>query len=50
MLVLNIPVMSTILDDNIEELNEMLREETINVPLVKAKLKNILLMHKEIWE
>lgn len=50
MLVINIPVMSTILVDNVDELNEILSEQTINVPVAKAKLKNILLMHKEIWE
>lgn len=49
-LVVNIPVMSTILVDNVEELNEILKEETVDEPLAKAKLKNILLLHKEIWE
>lgn len=50
MIVVNIPVLSTIFVDNVEELNEILREETIDVLLAKSKLKNILLMHKEIWE
>lgn len=50
MIIVNVPVLSTIFVDNIEELNEMLRADTVNVPLVKVKLKNILLMHREIWE
>lgn len=50
MLIVNMPVMSTIFVDNVDELNEILREETVDVPLAKAKLKNILLMHREIWE
>lgn len=50
MIIANMPVLSAIFVGNIQELNEILREETVNVPLAKAKLKNILLMHKEIWE
>lgn len=50
MIIVNIPLLSTIFVDNIQELNKILREETVNVPLAKAKLKNILLMHIEIWE
>lgn len=50
MIIVNMPVLSTIFVDNVKELNEILKEKTVDVPLAKAKLKNILLMHKEIWE
>lgn len=50
MLVVNIPVLSTIFSDHVRELNDMLREENVNESVARAKLKNILLMHQEIWE
>lgn len=50
MLLLNIPVFVTILRDNINDLNELLRAETVNGLRVRAKLTNILLLHREIWE
>lgn len=50
MIIVNMPVLSTIFVDNVRELSEILKESTVNVLLAKAKLRNILLMHKEIWE
>lgn len=49
-IIVNFPVLSTILKDNIEELSSMLGEEEVNMPLVKAKFKNILLLHRDIYE
>lgn len=46
----NVPVLSTIFRDNIKDLNNILREEKVNELQAKAKLRNILLMHREIWE
>lgn len=46
----NVPVLSTIFGDNIRDLNKILREEKVDDLQAKAKLRNILLMHREIWE
>lgn len=49
-IIVNFPVLSTILKDNIEELSSMLGEEEVNMPHVKAKFKNILLLHRDVYE
>lgn len=49
-LIANMPVLSTIFVDNVEELSGILKEHTVNIALVRAKLKNIMLMHKQICE
>lgn len=50
MIIVNAPELSNIFRDNVEELNDILKEEKVNNVLAKAKLRNILLMHREIWE
>lgn len=50
MIIANIPVLSTIFSDSVNELNDILREEDVDMPLAKAKLRNIILMHKEFFE
>lgn len=50
MLIVNMPLLSRIFQDNISELNDILREENVDQPLAKAKFKNILLLHREFWE
>ncbi|XP_031616751.1 putative odorant receptor 83c [Contarinia nasturtii] len=50
MLIVNVPVLSNIFNENLSELNEMLREEDMNMLFVKAKLRNILLMHREFCD
>lgn len=50
MMVVNMPLLSNIFRDNINELNGILREENVNEPLAKAKFKNILLLHREFTE
>lgn len=49
-IIFNVPVLSTILIDNIVELSDMLNEPEVNEPLARARFKNILLMHREIYE
>lgn len=50
MTIINIPLLAIIFGDNVQELNEILREENVNEKVAKAKLRNILLMQREIWE
>lgn len=50
MIIVNMPVLSNIFGDNIRELNANLREELVDQVLVKAKFKNILLLHREFWK
>lgn len=50
MIIVNVPFLSNIFKDNLSDVNEMLREEEVNILFVKAKLRNILLMHREICE
>lgn len=49
-IIVNFPVLSTILKYNTEELSSVLGEEEVNIPLVKAKFKNILLLHRDVYE
>lgn len=50
MIIVNIPVLSTIFCDNVRELNDILKNKNVDVPAAKGKLRNILLMHRDIWE
>lgn len=50
MIIVNMPLLSSIFIDNIGELNGFLREEKVDESLVKAKFKNILLLHREFME
>lgn len=50
MIIVNIPVLSTIFSDNVGELNDILRNENVDFSAAKAKLRNILLIHREIFE
>lgn len=50
MIMVNMPVLSNIFSDNVHELNEILRSERIDELAVKARVRNILLMHREVWE
>lgn len=50
MIIVNMPLLSSIFSDNIGELNAILREETVDESLVKTKFKNILLLHREFME
>lgn len=49
-LFINILLLSFIFSDNIRELNDILNEKKVNSKLVRAKLRNILFMHREIRE
>lgn len=50
MVIVNVPVLGNIFGDNIEDLNETLRDEHQNLRFIKARLMNILLQHREIFE
>lgn len=50
MLIVNMPVLSTICGDNVRELNDILNGKKVNLTLANAKLKNIFLIHSEIFE
>lgn len=50
MTIINIPLLAIIFGDNVQELNKILREENVNEKVAKAKLRNTLLMQREIWE
>lgn len=50
MIIVNTPLLSTISGDNVRELNDILNEKNVNLPLANAKLKNIFLIHFETFE
>lgn len=50
MIIANIPVLSNIFKDEVKELNETLSEEDADIRVVRGRLRNILLMHRELWE
>lgn len=50
MIIVNVPIFSNIIGDNITELNEMLKQKRPDPVLIKAKLRNILLQHQETTE
>lgn len=50
MIIINVPFMATILSENIDELNEILRDEDHDRHFAKMKLRNIILIHKEFNE
>lgn len=49
-IIANIPIFSTIFADNVRELSEILREKKRNLATAKAILRNIFLMHNELWQ
>lgn len=50
MQIINVPLMANIMRENILELNEIIRDEKHDHFHAKMKLRNILLIHKEITE
>lgn len=50
LIAVNIFVPANIFCDNVRELSEILSEEKVNTRLAKAKLLNVLLIHREICE
>lgn len=50
MLIFNMIFFARIFTDNVNELNDILREEEVDKSLAKAKLINVLLLHREIFE
>lgn len=50
MLIFNILFLARVLTDNADELNAILRKDKVDRHVAKAKLVNILLMHREIFE
>lgn len=45
----NIFIPANIFDDNVRELNELLTAKKVKLQFVKAKLMNIILIHREIY-
>lgn len=50
MIIVNIPMLSHFMTDDIKELNEILKSKRVNMMQVKGKFRNILFMHREILE
>lgn len=50
LLIINVPIMAELIEMEIQTLNDILSTEKIDVPMVKFKLRNILLMHRETTE
>lgn len=50
MLIVNTPLMSDLIKMEVEQLNDALTSEKVDKLLVKFKLRNILLMHREMTE
>lgn len=50
MLIVNTPAMAILIEDEVQQLNGILTSQEVDVPLMKSKLKNILLMHREMTE
>lgn len=50
LIVLNIPIMSSILGDNVDELNRISGDEEPDTLMMKAQLRNILIMHQEMMK
>lgn len=44
--ILNVPLMGNIFTDNIKDLNEMVKEVRPHPVLIKAKLRNFLLLYQ----
>lgn len=47
MIIVNTPVLSNILTDEVQEINGFLRKEEVDVMAATGKFRNILLMHRE---
>lgn len=50
MLIANTPVMAILIEMEVQQLNEILTSQKTDVPLLKSKFRNILLMHREMTE
>lgn len=50
MLIVNTPAMAVLIEMEVQQLNDILTSEKVDVPLMKSKLRNILLMHREMTE
>lgn len=50
MLIANTPVLAILIEMEVQQLNDMLTSQKVDVPLMKFKLRNILLMHREMTE
>lgn len=50
MLIVNTPIMAILIGLEVEQLNEQLKVRPAEMTMVKYKLRNILLMHRELTE
>lgn len=49
-LIANTPVMATLIEMEVQQLNDILTSQKVDVLLMKSKFRNILLMHREMTE
>lgn len=47
--VINVWIFSSVFEETVSELNGDLRAEEVDMPLVKAKLRNIFIMYYDFW-
>lgn len=50
MLIVNTPVMAILIGLEVEQLNDQLKVRSTEMTMLKSKLRNILLMHRELTE
>lgn len=50
MLIVNTPAMAVLIEMEVQQLNDILTSGKVDVPSMKSKLRNILLMHREMTE
>lgn len=50
MLIANTPIMANLIQMEVQQLNDILTSPKIDAPLLNTKLRNILLMHREMTE
>lgn len=48
MMLINIPILARLFEDEINEMNEMLEEKTVKVHIWKYRLRNLLVMQQEM--
>lgn len=48
-IIINVWIFTSIFEDDVNELNDILREKSVDVPLAEAKLRDIFKMYHQIW-
>lgn len=50
MMLINIPILARLVEDEINEMNEMLEKMAVKVHIWKHRLRNLLVMHQEMTQ